>query len=312
MNIGFCGRYKLTVRKADSGLIVREYEFPNVITNIGMLKMRDAAVANSSLNLSYCYVGTGQNTPTVSDATMGAFSRYFNTQSVAITAPVEPDYVSKKHMTYRMQAGNAGNYTEVGVGWSSNPNGNLFSRALILDEYGNPSVITVLSDEYLDVVYTVEGYPSLNDKTGSFELNGVTHTVLSRLAYATQSCFSAGNGAFKMSAPFVAGILYVFESQQLGTIEGYPTGTASSASGYIITSRSALGDENSYGVRSVITFPLGTANTPGGVIGAMYVNPAGLAYDTDVRTQMSFTPPIPKTNNNTLTLTFEQWFGRHV
>lgn len=306
-HLGFLGHYELTVRKAVDDSIVQHRSFKNVITNIGMMAMRQYAANNQSLNLNYCYLGSGANTPTVTDATMGAYLKTINTQSVTLTAPVAPDYVSKKHMMYRMPQGNPGNYSEVGCGWGNNPQGALFSRALILDENNNPSVITVLQDEYLDVVYTIEAYPQLTDLIGSFTLSGVTHRVTSRLAYATQGCFS---NRFNMTAPFANGISYVYESPALGDITAYPTGTATRGVG-TVTSRSVLGDTTTYGVRSIITIPLNEGNTPGGVIGALVTNPGGVAYDTDVRTQMSFDPPIPKTNTSTLTLTFSQWFGRH-
>lgn len=308
-SIGFCGRYELTVKKIGTNKIVRKRSFSNVITNAGMMAMRVAASSGSSLTLNWCYVGTGTNTPSVTDTTMGALARTFGTQGqVTITAPIAPDYVTKKHMTYRMAAGNPGNYSEVGVGWNQNPQGALYSRALILDEYGNPSTITVLPDEYMDVIYTVEGHPSLEDLTGTFVLNGVRHTVVSRLAYGTRGCFFGG---YRMSAPFASGIAYVYESQVLGSVTAYPQGTPVNAA-VSKTSCEVLGDENTYGVRSVIPFGLNNGNTPGGKIGALAINPGGLGNDTEIRTQMSFDPPIPKTNNNTLTLTFEQWFGRHT
>lgn len=51
----------------------------------------------------------------------------------------------------------AGIIAEVGAGWAANGD-TLFSRALITDGAGNPTTITVLSDEYLTVIYELRRF----------------------------------------------------------------------------------------------------------------------------------------------------------
>lgn len=173
---GVKGFYKLEAVNAKTGKVrVLADWFPNLITNIGLDYM-----ASNSNYLRYCYVGSGSATPAITDiglntyvATMdgGYYNEFLtlNTQAVSSSTP----YYRYNIRTYRFGAGvAAGNISEVGVGWGASHNGSTFSRALVLDSYSNPTTITVLSDEYLDVTYEFRLYPLETDVTGSITLTG--------------------------------------------------------------------------------------------------------------------------------------------
>lgn len=173
---GVKGFYKLEAVNAKTGKVrVLADWFPNLITNIGLDYM-----GNSSSYLRYCYVGSSSTTPAITNISLGAIIATFdggyygeylitNTQSIASSTP----YYRSHIRTYRFGAGvAAGNISEVGVGWSSTHTGATFSRALVLDTYGNSTTITVLSDEYLDVTYEFRLYPLETDVTGNITFTG--------------------------------------------------------------------------------------------------------------------------------------------
>ena len=65
-------------------------------------------------------------------------------------------------------------------------------RALILDGGGSPTTLTILSDETLDVTYTIRVYPPTTDVTGSITLDGVSY------GYTIRPCnvSTSGTGSY--------------------------------------------------------------------------------------------------------------------
>ncbi|KXU39381.1 hypothetical protein AXE65_08850 [Ventosimonas gracilis] len=129
--------------------------FPNLITNYGM-DLMSGANSNYSYMWEYCSVGTGNTPPAFANSQL--INRKATTSDkTAIAVGKESAYIWKR-MTYQFKQGAAsGNLAEVGIG--ANSNGSLlFSRALIKDTQGNPTTITVLPDEVLQVVWEIRHY----------------------------------------------------------------------------------------------------------------------------------------------------------
>lgn len=172
---GVKGFYKLEAINARTGKVRLLADwFPNLITNIGLDYM-----ASSNQYLRYCYVGSGSTAPSNSDTGLANHvatfdsTQFYNvnnkSQAVNSTSP----YYRYYRGTYRFPMGAAaGNLSEVGMGWGASHSGSTFSRALILDINQNPTTITVLSDEYLDVTYEFRLYPLETDITGNVTLTG--------------------------------------------------------------------------------------------------------------------------------------------
>lgn len=163
-----CGFYKIeAVKKNGQRRLLADW-FPNLITNSGL----DRCANNSFLNR--CVVGSGTAAPSVADVELGNqvaanSSIHSLTKDVNNTSP----YYVWWQFIFRFNEGvAAGNLSEVGVGTISGSTLNLFSRSLILDTYGDPTTITVLSDEYLDVTYEYRYYPYEGDVTGSIIFTG--------------------------------------------------------------------------------------------------------------------------------------------
>lgn len=175
------GRYKLVVRKTD-GTVARETPwFDNLITNNGLdLIWTSSSIAFGIKDLNpYGFVGTGSSTPAYTDTTLQSYLATGNLAAVTATTYVAgpPPYWTCTG-NYRFGTGvAAGNLSEVGVGWATN---RLFSRSLIKDSFGNPTTITVLPDEVLDVFYEFRVYPPTTDTTFTVVLNGVGVSVNAR------------------------------------------------------------------------------------------------------------------------------------
>lgn len=184
------GKYLLVKRKAGTGKITQTLEFSNLITNAGLDRF---GVGNP---ISFICLGTSSSTPTNTDTVLGA-GLAASTTSAPKIAPEAPSVSNGYKRTviygYRFSSGVAvGNLTEIGAGWGTFPSDYiLFSRALIKDGSGNPTTLTVLSDETLDVYYTVFHQPDLTDHEYDVTLNGVLTHVTGR-PYNVSGSVSAG------------------------------------------------------------------------------------------------------------------------
>lgn len=172
--LGVRGKYTIIKRKVDTDEVVQELEFDNIITDLGM------NILGTYHQAPYIrtYLGTGTSTPTASNTKMDALSVYNGSaKSRVYTSDVSPGNYARNVTTWEYAAGAAvGTFTEIGVGWNSSPTPSsdnyLFSRQLIQDSGGSPVAITVLSNEYLTVVYEFRVYPNFSDVSGSISFAG--------------------------------------------------------------------------------------------------------------------------------------------
>lgn len=167
IKIGLLGRYQLHAHKVNaageiiSSRLVADW-FDNLITDSGLDSI---GITTTYAKINGCVVGTGNTPPVNADIALANYRAATNTvQSPwagSAQISVAPFYESYK-ITYRFNTGvAAGNLTEVGLGGQTNvisSTSKLFSRALILDGSGNPTTITILSDEVLDVTYELRLY----------------------------------------------------------------------------------------------------------------------------------------------------------
>lgn len=153
--VGIYGEYRVEKlnkgdRTFDSGW------FPNLITNNGLNLM-----ATSANRVQEGFVGTGNTTPAVTDVSLANFLASDTSNFGTFTSIDTTDNYVFFIRQYEFSEGTAtGNISELGVGPAQN---NLFSRALIVDELGSPTTITVLSDEVLRFSYRLRIYQPLID-----------------------------------------------------------------------------------------------------------------------------------------------------
>ena len=283
------GYYKIEAVKADGSRRVLADWFPNLILNAGLDRMG----ANGDY-LNWCQVGSGSTAPATTQTTLvarvaGTNAVQSNTAANSGSAP----YFARRTIAFRFALGVAtGVLAEVGVGWATT--GSLYSRALILDALGNPTTITVLADESLDVTYELRMYVWTAETTGSIVLNGVTHSTVQKSASAANwslafALMNAGGG------PTCSAFTGAVSVAITGSPSGVSVGDAAiSAAAY---TPGAL-------TRTLnITAGLTQWNNALG-IGAIRVS-AGWGY-----WQIGFTPNIMKTASDILTLQVRHSWGR--
>lgn len=298
--IGMSGRYKLAAVNAETGEVREETPwFDNLITDAGLEHIGANGVG------TYCMVGSGSAAPAVTDTTLAA--RVAATSGVQtasdVVATAAPWYVAQRRV-YRFAVGvAAGNLTEVGIGWSTTA---VFSRTLIKDGGGNPTTLTVLPSEFLDVTYEFRLYCPENDTPLSVTIGGTGYSGVIRAAYATNMGdwspgHVLGNG---MGSVTHDPVLLAYSGATLGAQTSAPTGASSSSSTGTSNFTLAAYVPGSKKRTITCTAGLNELNLAGG-INALLFQP--LRAGTF---QMSFSPPIPKTSSQTLSLTFELSWGR--
>jgi hypothetical protein len=156
--------------------------FKNLITDLGLNRM--GANLTSGGYLSWFQVGSGNTPPTINDtALVNRIASTNNTQATSFGSQSTAPYYTWRRITRRFATGvAAGNLSEIGIGWEST--GSLFSRALIRDALGNPTTITILPDESLDVTYELRCYPKTTDSTGTITATGNISGVYSYIMRA--------------------------------------------------------------------------------------------------------------------------------
>lgn len=316
-NVGVGAILKLVVRKVDTDEIVRETpEFHNLVLNTGLERMAVDTWINR------CCVGTGNSTPVASQVALDNFLA-----STTTTAPGASDtggiqvtdvpFYWYARRTWRFAVGVAtGNISEVGLGWGDS---SLWNRALIKDINGNPTTITVLADEYLDVIAEVRVYP--DESTGSFNLVGKTGNIISNHTYLARPRFSSGSSGASWrtakvqyavngnptgnSPPFGIGISNIPTTPTGSVVTAFTTNSlihqplinGLKASKVISSTEANIGSHKSF---STVLDGL----VCGGVFNYLGADSCGYNWEVD--------PPIPKDAETILTYSFTLTWGNYV
>lgn len=292
--VGLGGWYKIEAVRPDGRRRVLADWFPNLITDGGLNRYTSGSI------ISTCVVGSGNTAPQNTDTQLQTLvASTTSVLSSALGAQGSAPYYGYSQKTFRFAAGAAaGNLSEVGVGWSTTT---LFSRALILDGGGNPTTITVLADEYLDVFYELRNYVPTADSTFNIQISATTHACTLRAAQAT-------NAVWRPSETTAGSVsLSVYNGSINASVTGTPSGTAASNSQTFQaysnnsnqrdwTSELGLSEGNlAGGIKSILSFAAGAGTTP-----------AGGSFQTELN------PVINKTSTNVLTLNGRCSWARHV
>lgn len=167
------GRFKLRAMKGD--IIMRESAWcPNIIVNGAF----DFWFQNTSnLGIMGFVAGAGTATPQPTDTSLQSFLG--GGGSVEEGWMIRNTTVSPRSITVgvRIRANEGaivGNVAEIALcrGQSGIPNNStpIFNRARVVDEMGNPTTITVLSDEFLEVIYEITLY-TIDGATGTLTIS---------------------------------------------------------------------------------------------------------------------------------------------
>lgn len=284
-------RFKLVAHKGD-GVPTKETEwFNNIVLDAGLARM------SVGTWIDRCCVGTGNTTPAVTQTALASFlasTTSINATTTSIQTSATPYYRSLT-ITWRFSIGvAAGNISEVGMGWG---NTTLWNRALVLDANGNPTTITVLSDEYLDVVAEIREYPTLST-SGTFLLLDKTGATKSTHTYVGSPYMDAPTGSFFGKIQSAQLILYSGVKNEGVTV--LPVGNI----GFI----SAFSQNYPTGVsiQTMWTVALAAAN---GTHQTFLVQYSGLLGSSHYKFQI--TPTITKTSAQIMTYTTLMTWGRY-
>lgn len=291
-------KFKLVVRKVQDNRISKETGwFNNLVLDSGLAQM------SKGTWIDRCCVGTGNTAPSISQTALASFlasTTVVQTSSAGVQATASP-YYSYALVTWRFAVGiAAGNISEVGLGWGST---NLWNRSLIKDANGNPTTITVLADEYLDVVSEIRCYPQQN-LNGNFNLLDKTGAIISSHTYSGLPRLGGASVDFNQVAinnVFIyTGLLGGVTTPPSGTLLGNSSGSQHSYTYPTNTS-----------IRVVVSFNVSQVN---GVHQSINVTGLGLlngaAGNNGYKIQIS--PTITKNSTQKMTYTFELSWDRHV
>lgn len=291
----------------------------NLVTDYGLESFGEgvtsAGAGSRYYHARFLHVGTGNTPPSNGDTSLGSWvasqinDDYLGTTGCTTVAPI----YGWARFKARFNPGFAGGNVNINEAGASHGDGNtvsMNSKALTVDDQGNPATVPVLADEYLDVYYTRRNYPGYiveetglpNDGTGTVDVSGTTYGYTIRAARVGDAQWGAGGClGFNTSNGYSWNIFSAagaFDSTAtLGPLTSVPNGTSS-------TSESAHIDDE-YVANSKEEFiryywGLDKGNVTGGIGGLLLKSSIG-CY------QMVFDAPIPK--DNTKIFNFIQRFS---
>ena len=300
---GISGRYMLKAVNAGTGESRDLTDwFDNLITDIGMNRLGTGAA------IAYCHVGSGSVAPSFTDTALASFVAATGTINASINgASATAPYYGWTRITFRFaQGAAAGNLSEVGVGWTL-ASGSLFSRSLIKDSGGIPTTVTVLADEFLDVIYEFRVYAPAADVSSTFDVSGTSYGYTIRAAYVTSgnvywnanNAINAGSGVRPCNLSYVLPQAYG-AGGALGALTAGPSGvTNGTFSGSAVDAYSS----GSYTRTGRIIAALNDCNAASGITAIM--------VNTDIGCyQIAFTAPIPKDSTKVFTLNLSVSWAR--
>ena len=291
-------RFKLVARKASTEEITRETEwFKNIVLDTGLNRMSEG------IWIDRVRVGSGNSTPVASqtqlDNTIASTTSTFGgSGSISKQTTTSPYYVSATR-TYRFAEGvAAGNISEVGCGWGAGLA--LWNRALVKDLNGDPTTITVLSDEFLGVIVEVRYYPT-QSFSGNFNLLDKTGGVVSNHTYTGLPQFYEPNDAGFVGVSGVRTYLY---SGSINDVNTNPT----SSLGYVYTSSTYPSPKT---LTCTSSFSLNNGNGSIKTIKQIFntISPSSNTHGSAYKFEID--PPIVKTDQMVLSFTFSISWDRY-
>lgn len=305
-NMGMAGEFRCVVKRADGSTKIDTGYQKNLILNQGL----DFFGGGKGTDMmAYCVIGSGNSQPiytqnkldTAITGVVGSVASYKYDYDAARDGNL---YKANKVCKYSFTGLNNVNISEVGLAsnYSNTTTYYLCTRALIKDSQGNPTTITVLSGEILEVYYKLWAIYDTTDKTGQINVldgagNQVPYNYKARLMKVGDTAYSGYVNS--LSRDWKKQYLY---SGDLVAITGTPSGELYS-SGDLQVSPYVLG---SY--KSVYSFEVATSAGNGKirtyaleVLGYWQIRFGSVADDS----------PITKTSTQSLTIPVEVSWGRY-
>ena len=309
MQVGLYGEVKVIVKRADGTVRLDTGFFPNVITNLGL-----DVIGNDKDLFYYCAVGGGNSTPLNTNTKLDnplAVGSPISSESKYDYDPVRDTefYKCSRTVGYRFEGLDNKNISEVGLVGDHRPElHSTYTRTLIKNSAGEPTVITVLSGEILELQYRLWQVFDVKDKdqvvTAMIDGVEVPFNVKIRLAGV------GGNLGGSWSYAAVVGAHLTFRgnnSHRFGTGElGEITGQNSGLTSFYGLSWEAY-QPSTYKRKFYVNASITEAVHP--IRSFLFFTGLG-AYQVRFGT-VDGDLPIDKTNQDILQLGFEMSWGRY-
>lgn len=299
MRIGVEGYVTLEVFKADGTFTGKRAHFHNLITNIG----KDALATQADV-MVWCHVGTGSTTPAITDTWLSAWLASSSDKKTDVNGIVSTTY-GYRRVKIRFGIGTAtGNLSEAGVGWSDTT-GTAFMHELIRDGAGDPTTITVLSDEYLEFTYELRYNIPAGDFTGSGTVDGETYNYVMRAASCTTTARWSASIGKKIDVNTGDNLHFAYTGS-LGTIDSVPSGISGNDTRTMTVNTYNTGD---YYREFTLSADTTQWNVSGGEIFALTLTPTATRWQCSF-SKASDSSGVPKTNTYSRTMTFRVSWDR--
>lgn len=163
------GRFKLRAMKGN--IIMRESAWcPNIIVNGAF----DHWLQNTSGSIGGFVAGAGTATPQPTDTSLQSFlgaGGSVQESWVTRNTTVSPRSITVGVRIRANEGAIVGNVAEIALTRGSpSSSAPIINRARVVDEMGDPTTITVLSDEFLEVIYEITLY-TIDGATGTLTIN---------------------------------------------------------------------------------------------------------------------------------------------
>lgn len=308
-HLGLEGRFKIEKRKVGSDELIEVAPWQdNLILNRGLDAFGNAQQRDLDGWMYALAVGSGSTPPSVTDTGLVAKVAQAErstasgaTTSGRVLSPVPYGWYRK---TYEFSAGSAaGNLSELGLKYYTNDN-LLNTRALIKDSSGQPTTITVLSDEILIITYEVRVYVDMTDKTFNATIKGVDTTITVR-PMTINDTDSWWQPSFDLAfSDYIWGYYWYYGGTGLGVgpNTGKPSGTLETYSNVALTTHTYVPGSYRFETSGNMTIQNGAGRT----------FTAATSVSSIIPFQVGFSPGWTKTNAETVALRMAVSWGRYT
>lgn len=172
-NMGMSGEFRVVVKRADGSTKIDTGYQKNLILNQGLDFFGGS---NGTDVMAYCVIGSGNSQPSYTqnklDTAVLGVSGTASSTKYDYNAADGNLYKTNRVCKYSFTGLNNVNISELGLAstYSNTSTYYLCTRALIKDSNGNPTTITVLSGESLQIYYKLWAVFDITDKTGKINL----------------------------------------------------------------------------------------------------------------------------------------------
>lgn len=317
-SVGISADFDITLRTVDvEGNILSERtpirNCPNLITNRGMDLLATTSV---DVWMAYCHVGTSATEPTFTDLLLTAKRNHTNTYSVGDNSWSQKGdglYSLSYTRVYAFALGSvSGDLKEIGISENTT---NINTHALLKDAFGDPTTISVASNELLIVTYRLHFTPNQADSTLVTTQKGTEYTLTLRpkLLGVNTPPFSGFLMAKLDNSYNGAPIEYFYgPTSGIGPVTGNCVGTKSSTFGATFVKEPYV--SGTYYTRTNVTYTVSQANSNDiGVIYSSSSQSTSGIYAVDgaspFKIQIGISPRISKTALDTIKLTIKvSWY----